>query len=134
MVLFPFPLISAHRKWPEMVVSASTNQLWTKITVRTYAWSFGHSDPDPSGVRRIAIGFFYCYDSLNNPIVWILPCKFCNLGEHFSFKAPNGDLWYLTWLVIGFSVLWFFKQPNWLNSPLAIFSIWVNLFSSRRQN
>ena len=34
------PSISAHRKWPEMVVSASTNQVWTKITVRSYAWSF----------------------------------------------------------------------------------------------
>jgi hypothetical protein len=34
------PSISAHRKWPEMVVSASTNQVWTKITIRGYAWSF----------------------------------------------------------------------------------------------
>ena len=34
------PSISAHRKWPEMVVSASTNQVWTKITIETYAWSF----------------------------------------------------------------------------------------------
>ena len=34
------PSISAHRKWPEMVVSASTNQVWTKITIRSYAWSF----------------------------------------------------------------------------------------------
>ena len=33
--------ISAHRKWPEMVASASTNQVWTKITIRSYAcWSF----------------------------------------------------------------------------------------------
>ena len=32
--------ISAHRKWPEMVVSVSTNQVWTKITIRSYAWSF----------------------------------------------------------------------------------------------
>ena len=48
------PSISAHRKLPEMVVvSASTNQLWTKITIRNYAWSFAHSDPDPdpSSVR-----------------------------------------------------------------------------------
>ena len=34
------PSISAHRKWPEMVESASTNQEWTKITIRSYAWSF----------------------------------------------------------------------------------------------
>ena len=34
------PSISAHRKWPEMVVSASTNQVWTKIIIRSYAWSF----------------------------------------------------------------------------------------------
>ena len=31
------PSISAHRKWPEMVVSASTNQVSTKITLRSYA-------------------------------------------------------------------------------------------------
>ena len=34
------PSISAHRKWPEMVVLASTNQVWTKITIRSYVWSF----------------------------------------------------------------------------------------------
>ena len=34
------PYISAHRKWPEMVLSAFTNQVWTKITIRTNAWSF----------------------------------------------------------------------------------------------
>ena len=42
--------ISAQRKWPEMAVSASTNQLWTKITIRSYARSFAYSDPDPSSV------------------------------------------------------------------------------------
>ena len=35
--------ISAHRKWPEMVVSPSTNQVWTKITIRSYAHVFCHS-------------------------------------------------------------------------------------------
>ena len=35
-----------------MIVSASTNQKWTKITIRSYAWSFGHSDPDPSNVTQ----------------------------------------------------------------------------------
>ena len=46
--------ISANRKWPEMVmvVWASTNQVWTKITMRSYAWSFGHSDPDSTRVWR----------------------------------------------------------------------------------
>ena len=34
------PSISVHRKWLEMVISASTNQVWTKITIRSYAWSF----------------------------------------------------------------------------------------------
>ena len=34
------PSISPHRKWPEMAVSASTNQVWSKITIRSYAWSF----------------------------------------------------------------------------------------------
>ena len=36
-----------------MVVSASTNQVWTKITIRSYAWSLGHSDPDPSRVKAL---------------------------------------------------------------------------------
>ena len=34
------PSIFAHRKWPKMVVSASTNQVWTKITTRSFAWAF----------------------------------------------------------------------------------------------
>ena len=33
-----------------MVVSASINQVLTEITTRSYAWSYGHSDPDPSNV------------------------------------------------------------------------------------
>ena len=35
-----------------MVVSASTNQVWTKITIKSYAWSFAiqNSDPDPCSV------------------------------------------------------------------------------------
>ena len=34
------PSISAHWKWSEMVVSASTNQVWTRTTIISYAWSF----------------------------------------------------------------------------------------------
>ena len=49
------PSISAHWKWPEMVVSASTNQLWIKMTIRTYAWSLCLSDPDPSSVNTPAV-------------------------------------------------------------------------------
>ena len=52
--LFPIISISAHRKWPETVRSASTNQEWTKITIRSYAWSFGYSDPEPSNVYRVS--------------------------------------------------------------------------------
>ena len=52
---WPCPVSSVHRKWPEMVVSASTNQVWTKITMRSYAWSFGHSDQDPSNVSRLSL-------------------------------------------------------------------------------
>ena len=40
------PFISAHRKWPEMVVSASTNQIWTKITIGSYSHVFCHSESD----------------------------------------------------------------------------------------
>ena len=61
--------ISDHRKSQEMVVSASTNQVWTKITIRTYTWSFGHSDPDPSRVYyflKIAIhSFLFCNNSID---------------------------------------------------------------------
>ena len=45
------PSISANRKWPEMVVSASTNQLWPKITIKIYPWSFAIQIP--SSVKRI---------------------------------------------------------------------------------
>ena len=62
--------ISAHRKWPDMVVSASNNQVWAKITIRSYAWSFDHSDPDPSN-----FGWYGCieiavrrYDNLKHKI------------------------------------------------------------------
>ena len=34
------PSISANRKWPEMIVSDSSNQVWTKITIWSYVWSF----------------------------------------------------------------------------------------------
>ena len=44
------PSISAHRKWPEMVVSASTNQVWTKIIIGSYAHVLCHSESDTSGV------------------------------------------------------------------------------------
>ena len=33
-----------------MVVSVSTNQVWTKITIRSYAHVFCHSEPDRSSV------------------------------------------------------------------------------------
>ena len=33
-----------------MVVSASTNQVWTKITIGSYAHVFCHSESDTSGV------------------------------------------------------------------------------------
>ena len=49
------PSISAHRKWQEMVVSASTNQVWTKITVRSYAHVFCHSESDRSSVLSFKI-------------------------------------------------------------------------------
>ena len=62
------PSISAHRKWPEMVVSASTNQVWTKITIRSYAWSFAiqiqiqavcSSFPEHNGIKSILASIFY---------------------------------------------------------------------------
>ena len=49
------PSISAHRKWQEMVVSASTNQVWTKITIGSYAHVFCHSESDTSSVLRVRI-------------------------------------------------------------------------------
>ena len=52
------PSISAHRKWPEMVVSASTNQVWTKITIGSYAHVFCHSESDTSSVYCIIFGTF----------------------------------------------------------------------------
>ena len=48
------PSISAHRKWPEIVVSASTNQVWTKITIRIYAHVLCHSESDTSSVKTFS--------------------------------------------------------------------------------
>ena len=76
----PWQSPTAHRKWPEMVVSASTNQVWTKITIRSYAWSFGHSDLDPSRVALVCFGL-------------ILSSGVCgglrgSLGVQFVFPDP----------------------------------------------
>ena len=47
--------ISVHRKWPEIVVSASTNQVWTKITIRSYAHVYCHSESDRSSVPCVIV-------------------------------------------------------------------------------
>ena len=71
------PSISAHRKWPEMVVSASTNQVWTKITIRNYAWSFA---------IQIQIEAVWCIYSYNwNTISWI----WTYVSEHRTFMVSN---------------------------------------------
>ena len=99
--------ISAHRKWPEMVVSASTNQVWTKITFGSYAYVFCHSESDTSSVNLfvglicIFISNFsgatkgfswyfqdlYCY--FYDPFMHIL-CytKLYKLAKYFHGKFP----------------------------------------------
>ena len=76
--------ISAHRKWPEMAVSASANHVWTKIIIRSYAWSFGHSDPDPSNVGCLNI-FFPC-SAL--PLI-------INLTKKWILYLPKFIIWYV---------------------------------------
>ena len=52
LALLVQPSISAHRKWPEIVVLASTNQVWAKLPSEA-SLVLCHSDPDPSSVRRL---------------------------------------------------------------------------------
>ena len=84
------PSISAHRKWPEMVVSASTNQVWTKITVRSYAWSFGHSDPDPSNVINVSMIFKKINFILKGLNLNSKQNLICNLYKYRKFE-PKGS-------------------------------------------
>ena len=74
------PSISAHRKWPEMVVSASTNQVWTKITIGSYAHVFCHSESDRSSV---------CNDFCSEIITWnrilLLSVKISQFLAHYSW-------------------------------------------------
>jgi hypothetical protein len=74
--------IFAHRKWPEMVVSASTNQLWTRITIGSYAHFFCHSESDRSSVIL----------TLFRPGGQILPT--------IGVVAPEFSLWLRPWSFI----------------------------------
>ena len=53
------PSISAHRKWPEMVVSASTNQVWTKNTFSRNGLWFGYSERGTSSVSEVTFTLNY---------------------------------------------------------------------------
>ena len=91
---------SAHRKWPVMVVSASNNQVWTKITIRSYAWSFSHSDPDPSSVnsRSIILIFLLTFTGICNSLRVAFWC--------YSKKVELFELYFLRKIAI--QILHFF--------------------------
>ena len=83
---WPYPVsaasISAHRKWLKMVVSASTNQLWTKIAIRSYAWSFAIQIPihilcnemGKSGLGHFQVQYhlYYCFLFYEAREIWEL--------------------------------------------------------------
>ena len=123
--------ISAHRKWLEMVVSASTNKVWTKITVRSYAWSFGHSDPDPSNVlmyrksQKFDFVGYRNWGSLCSNVVWSYWLRDFKVGD---IKGEAGCLheqnydWNST--AICFTDIFFSKQklyPWAQNFTVAVF-------------
>ena len=76
------PSISAHRKWPEMVVSASINQVWTKITIRSYALVYCHWESDRSSVY--CIGNVFTTKFTKTIFSWEL-----KLDLQFSFLHPT---------------------------------------------
>ena len=89
-----------------MVVSASTNQVWTKITIRSYAWSFGHSDPDPSRVceedpnqgNPCQCNKYCWHRGLNHwPSSWefaVLPLDHLGLTFQFLVFEKANQLWF----------------------------------------
>ena len=90
--------IFAHRKWPEMVVSASTNQVRTKITIRSFAWSFAIQNqiqavrcPNVCTYLQPHYGngtfctlsqlFKWVEMNLTFPVFFLWVCNFCNISE-----------------------------------------------------
>ena len=70
-----------------MVVSVSTNQVCTKITVRSHAWSFGHLDPYPSNVLRFKMGVFReKSDSVD--VLCVPQCQLCGTDQFSRLGGP----------------------------------------------
>ena len=82
LVFFPFPPIENDRKWLYQLLPIK--YVWTKITIRSYVWSFGHSDPDPSNVGCLNI-FFPC-SAL--PLI-------INLTKKWILYLPKFIIWYV---------------------------------------
>ena len=95
------PSISAHRKWPEMVVSASTNQVWTKITIKSYAWSFAiqiqipavwfgcatnlHSHELLRFLGSLIKDLCDCWNILHKVLFFLFLVTFCDLYQKLSW-------------------------------------------------
>ena len=129
------PFISTHRKWLEMVVSASINQVWTKITVRSYAWPFGHSDPDSSNVNSDRMA--ESAPSGWNRVIWQIlgvqmpPCTPNSTGFEWQSSSLVGTRHHhnsvaqINLLILFCLTVWTCKPP-----PLLHFFFKVSFFQS----
>ena len=82
------PSISAHRKWPEMVVSASTNQVWTKITIRSYAWSFAIQIQ----IQAVCLSTFYRKKPVEHDVITFY-YVFENAEKHPNVRHLRRYIW-----------------------------------------
>ena len=97
------PSISVHRKWPEMIVSASTNQVWTKITIRSYVWSFALQIQIQAvcltllpvtkynAVYFLSSGHSLVWCQVLHTIQWLLSCNYLYIGQ---------GTWKINWVVL----------------------------------
>ena len=86
--------------------------VWTKITIRSYAWSFGHSDPDPSNVSGESIGELAGHigmKSFSKQEEFHTNIKVISV-ESITFSYLFNQKIFSKWLVCS---IWVQKVPNW---------------------
>ena len=119
------PSISAHRKWPEIVVLASTNQVWTKIIIRIYAWSFAVQNPIEA-VWYVELRYSLGHVGSNYELQ--IPTKVCSSYDPFAyFPIVSGES-----VVITIELNLFFKayyEEESFNSEKMLAWFFLSIFS-----
>ena len=126
--------ISNHRKWQEMVVLASTNQVWTRITRKSYAWSFAIQIPIQA-VCLVTLSFRSVW-------TWSKPSSKYPLHEHqwwifflvFTKKKQNVSKFYIPTYYNQTNQTYIGTYPgshidkNFITPVLGQFNVWFLLF------